>query len=59
MLSRQDALEGGSRLRDSLTHLSVSMAIRLQRAPEKVGMFKGFAMLQCAWDARPLYGSFF
>ena len=37
---------------DSLTHSCACMAIRLQRASEKVAMFEGFAMILRAWGAR-------
>lgn len=39
-------------MRDILTNLYASMAIRLQRAPEIAAMFKGFAMPLRAWGAR-------
>ena len=54
MLVRHDTGGGLNRLRDSLTHLYASMAIRLQRAPEIAVMFKGFAMPLQAWGARRL-----
>lgn len=54
VLVRQNAGEGLNRLRDYLTHLSASMAIRLQRAPEIAAMFKGFAIPLRAWGARRL-----